>query len=104
MASVKDRRLAKRARSIAGQARAVAEMAERGDSDDTLLTQLLAMRAAANSALSHFARARLTAELKRQLRQKLRKCPGACDYCDEILALLDDLDLDRALKRLRLAG
>lgn len=96
------RDLAKRARFISGQAKAVAAMAEQGRAEADLVAQLLAIREAAQSATQLVARSRLTAELKRQLRRKLKDCPGACDYCDEIIALLDEIDLDRTIKEIRL--
>ena len=96
--------LVKRARFMAGQATAIAEMIESRRDDDDVLTQLLALRAAAGSAVQLLARTRFAADLKRQLRHKLKDCPGACDYCDEVLALLDEIDLDSTLKRLRVAS
>ena len=102
--SVPNGELVKRARFMAGQATAVAKMVESGRDDDDVLTQLLALRAAAGSALQLLARTRLAADLKRQLRRKLKDCPGACDYCDEVLALLDEIDLESTLKRLRVAS
>ena len=104
-ASVQMRRdLAKRARFIAGQANAIAVMSQAGRSEEDLLMQLLAIRAAAQSATQVVARSRLSAELKRQLRRKLKDCPGVCDYCDEVIALLDEIDLDRTIKAIRLVS
>lgn len=91
-------KLLKRLRYIEGQARGVQKMVREQRDDSDILIQLMAIRSAAQKACELIFRDRVRQTVRAQLREKLLACPGACDYCDDILALVDEMDLTEAMK------
>ena len=93
-----DAQLRKQLRYVRGQLDGVLRMVdgERPQADVTI--QLKAISAGVARALALVAEDAARADLRADLERQLNECPGACDYCDEILAIFDALDLKPLLR------
>ncbi len=94
------RTLSRRLSRIEGQARGIKKMVDDGQDAAAILMQLMALQKATRAAATALVTTQATARIKESIRAALTTCPGACDHCDELVAVdraLADLDLDALL-------
>ncbi len=78
---------------VRGQAEGVLGMVDTGASPAEIVVQIRAMRAGLERALSLAIESSARERLARELETRARACPGLCDYCEDLLAIVDQLDL-----------
>lgn len=95
------RDLSQRLSRIEGQVRGIKKMVDTNQEAAAILTQLMALQKATRAAATFLVKAQATALIRERVQEALTSCPGACDHCDELLAIdraLDELDLDALLQ------
>lgn len=97
-----DRRdLSHRLSRIEGQARGIKKMVDEGQDAAAILVQFMALQKATRSAATSLVKAQAIDRIRGQIREALATCPGACDHCDELVAIdraLAELDFDALLQ------
>lgn len=95
------RDLSQRLGRIEGQARGIRKMVDTQQETAGILVQFLALQKATRAAATFLVKAQAMERIREQIRQALTSCPGACDHCDELVAIdraLNDLDFDALLQ------
>jgi DNA-binding FrmR family transcriptional regulator len=95
------RDLSQRLSRIEGQARGIRKMVDTQQETAAVLVQLMALMKATRAAAAFLVKAQAIASIREQIHQALTSCPGACDHCDELVAIdrtLDDLDFETLLQ------
>jgi DNA-binding FrmR family transcriptional regulator len=102
MMDEQDRRdLSHRLSRIEGQARGIKKMVDEGQDAAAILVQFMALQKATRSAATSLVKAQAIDRIRGQIREALATCPGACDHCDELVAIdraLAELDFDALLQ------
>ena len=93
MASDSRRKLRNQMNYVGGQAQGIVKMLDAGAADAEVVIQLRAMRAGIDRALRLAVEAGARERLVRELEAKVLACPGLCDYCDDLNAIIAELDL-----------
>lgn len=95
------RDLSQRLSRIEGQVRGIRKMVDTQQETTAILVQLMALQKATRAAATFLVKAQAMESIREQIRQVLTSCPGACDHCDELVAIdraLADLDFDALLQ------
>ncbi len=95
------RDLVRRLNRIEGQVRGIKKMIEEGQEVASILVQLMALQKATRAAATVLVKAQTSTAIRKHVQEALASCPGACDHCDELVAIdraLDELDLDALLQ------
>ncbi len=95
------RALVQRLNRIEGQARGIKQMIEQGQEVASILVQLMALQKATRAAAAVLVKTQAITAIRTHVQEALASCPGACDHCDELVAIdraLDELDLDALLQ------
>ncbi|MBV9545878.1 MAG: metal-sensitive transcriptional regulator [Chloroflexi bacterium] len=104
------RNLQKRLKFIEGQARGVQSMIEAGRDPTDVLTQLIAIQAAARAAAEIIVRDRMVQQIRESLTRAVMNCADDCEVCEELRDVnhvLDRVDYSAVLEeamRLRQNG
>ena len=95
------RDLSQRLSRIEGQVRGIKKMVDTRAETTAILVQLMALQKATRAAATFLVKAQAMESIREQICQALTSCPGACDHCDELVAIdraLADLDFDALLQ------
>lgn len=92
------RKLQNQLRYLEGQIGGITRMLDEGRPPSDVLIQLRALAAGARRAVDLGAEGVAREALRADLERQLAACPGVCDYCDQVLALFDELDLKPLLR------
>ena len=103
MAQQPRRKLRNQVNYLRGQADGVGRMLENGSPSADVVIQLRAMRAGIDRALRLALEGSAREQLSAELRARVLACPGLCDYCDDLTAIIDDLDLDEVVGKVATA-
>lgn len=103
MAQQPNRKLRNQVNYVRGQAEGIGRMLEAGSSSADVVIQLRAMRAGVDRALRLALENSAREQLARELRSRVLACPGLCDYCDDLDAIIDDLDLSEVIGKVAAA-
>lgn len=93
------RKLQNQVSYLRGQAEGISRMLVAGSSDADVVVQLRAIRAGTDRALRLALEASAREQLARELEAKVLACPGLCDYCDDLNAIVAELDLREVLAK-----
>lgn len=93
MADQPRRKLRNQMNYLGGQAQGIVRMVDAGATDADVVVQLRAMRAGIDRALRLAMEASARERLARELEARVLACPGLCDYCDDLNAIVAELDL-----------
>lgn len=97
------RKLRNQVNYVRGQADGIGRMLDGETSSADVVIQLRAMRAGIDRALRLALVGSAREQLARELRARVLACPGLCDYCDDLTAIIDDLDLDEIMGKVATA-
>lgn len=97
------RKLRNQVNYVRGQADGIGRMLDAETSSADVVTQLRAMRAGIDRALRLALLGSAREQLARELQARVLACPGLCDYCDDLTAIIDDLDLDEIVGKVTAA-
>ena len=97
------RKLRNQVNYVRGQAEGIGRMLDTGSPSSEVVVQLRAMRAGIDRALRLALETSAREQLSRELRARVLACPGLCDYCDELTAIVDELDLSEVIGKLAAA-
>ena len=97
------RKLRNQVNYVGGQADGIGRMLDAEASSADVVIQLRAMRAGIDRALRLALMGSAREQLARELRARVLACPGLCDYCDDLTAIIDDLDLDEVVGKVATA-
>ncbi len=103
MAQPPRRKLRNQVNYLRGQAEGVGRMLENGSASADVVVQLRAMRAGVERALRLALESSAREQLARELRARMLACPGLCDYCDELDAIIAELDLTEVIGKVAAA-
>lgn len=97
------RKLRNQVNYLRGQAEGVGRMIDEGQAEADIVVQLRAMRAGIDRALRLALEGSARERLALEIRARVLACPGLCDYCDDLTAIIDELDLSRILGKVAAA-
>ena len=97
------RQLQNQVKYVRGQADGIGRMLDAGTSSAEVVIQLRAMRAGIDRALRLALVGSAREQLARELQARILACPGLCDYCDDLAAIIDDLDLNEIVGKVTAA-
>lgn len=97
------RKLRNQVSYVRGQADGIGRMLDGETSSADVVIQLRAMRAGIDRALRLALVGSAREQLARELQARALACPGLCDYCDDLTAIIDDLDLDEIMGKVATA-
>jgi DNA-binding FrmR family transcriptional regulator len=103
MAQPPRRKLRNQMNYIRGQANGVARMVEADAAAADVVIQLRAMRAGIDRALRLALEGSAREQLAAELRARVLVCPGLCDYCDDLDAIIAELDLSEVIGKVAAA-
>ena len=103
MASQPSRKLRNQVNYLRGQADGVGRMLEGGSPNADVVIQLRAMRAGIDRALRLALEGSAREQLAAELRARILACPGLCDYCDDLDAIIAELDLSEVIAKVAAA-
>lgn len=103
MAHEPRRKLRNQVNYIRGQANGVARMVEADAAAADLVVQLRAMRAGIDRALRLALETSAREQLARELEARVLACPGLCDYCDDLMKIIAELDLKEIIGKVAAA-
>lgn len=91
------RKLKNQVSYLRGQAEGIGRMLEAEPPSADIVIQLRAMRAGIDRALRLALEGSAREQLAAELTARMLACPGLCDYCDDITAIIDELDLSEVM-------
>ena len=103
MAQPQRRKLHNQVNYLRGQAEGIGRMLDAGSTSADVVIQLRAMRAGVDRALRLALEGSARAQLARELRARMLACPGLCDYCDDLDAIIAELDLTEVIGKVAVA-
>ena len=103
MAQPPRRKLRNQVNSLRGQAEGVGRMLDGGSASADVVIQLRAMRAGIDRALRLALEGSAREQLAHELRARVLACPGLCDYCDDLDAIIAELDLSEVIGKVAAA-
>lgn len=103
MAQQPRRKLRNQVNYLRGQADGIGRMLDSGSPSADVVIQLRAMRAGVDRALRLALEGSAREQLARELTARVQACPGLCDYCDELTAIIDELDLSDVIGKVAAA-
>ena len=103
MAQPPRRTLRNQVNSLRGQAEGVGRMIDGGSASADIVIQLRAMRAGIDRALRLALEGSAREQLAHELRARMLACPGLCDYCDDLDAIIAELDLTEVIGKVAVA-
>lgn len=103
MAQQRQRKLLNQVNYVRGQAEGIGRMIEAGSPGADVVIQLRAMRAGVDRALRLALERTAREQLARELRARALACPGLCDYCDDLDAIIEELDLSEVIGKVAAA-
>lgn len=103
MAQQPPRKLRNQVNYLRGQAEGLGRMLDTGSSSVDVVIQLRAMRGGTDRALRLALEESAREQLTRELTARVQACPGLCDYCDELTAIIDEIDLSEVIGKVAAA-
>lgn len=97
MAEQSTRKLRNQVSYLRGQADGIGRMLMAESPGADVVVQLRAMRAGVERALRLALEESAREQLVRELTARVEACPGLCDYCDDLSAIIAELDLSEVL-------
>jgi len=103
MAAQGRRKLRNQVNYLRGQAEGVGRMLDAASPTADVVIQLRAMRAGIDRALRLALQESAREQLAAELTARVQACPGLCDYCDDLNAIIDELDLSEVIGKVAAA-
>lgn len=103
MAQQARRKLRNQVSYVRGQAEGVGRMLEIDSPSADVVIQLRAMRAGIDRALRLALEGSAREQLAAELRARILACPGLCDYCNDLDAIIAELDLSEVIGKVAAA-
>ena len=97
------RKLRNQVNYVRGQADGIGRMLDAETSSADVVIQLRAMRAGIDRALRLALMGSAREQLAAELRARILACPGLCDYCDDLDAIIAELDLSEVIGKVAVA-
>lgn len=97
------RKLRNQVNYVRGQADGISRMVDAGTPSADVVIQLRAMRAGIDRALRLALEGSAREQLAAELRARVLACPGLCDYCDDLDAIIAELDLSEVIGKVAAA-
>lgn len=103
MAQPPRRKLRNQVNYLRGQAEGIGRMIDGASPSADVVIQLRAMRAGIDRALRLALEGSAREQLAAELRARILDCPGLCDYCDDLDAIIEELDLSEVIGKVAAA-
>ena len=103
MAQEPRRKLRNQVNYVRGQAEGVGHMLNAGAPSADVVIQLRAMRAGIDRALRLALEGSAREQLAAELHARMLACPGLCDHCDDLDAIIAELDLSEVIGKVAAA-
>lgn len=97
------RKLRNQVMYVRGQAEGIGRMLDAEASSADVVVQLRAMRAGIDRAMRLALEESARQQLARELEARVLACPGLCDYCDDLNAIINELDLAEVIGKVSAA-